>query len=383
MRILLALLLFCPEVLGAFTYYRSLTIDHTKCGSSDSSSFPVLVSISDTTLKTVANGGHVQNTTTQSAPAVTMPADLIFATTSAGTTKLPWEVEFYDAVNGILIAWVQLPTVSHTANTVFYVLYGNSGITTAQNTGSYTPQNVWDANNQAVLHLPNGTTLSAYDSTSQANNGMVSLATATAGKVDGGAAFPGSTGQSIFLAASASLRILGPITIEAWAYFTSISAGENDTILESDYDNLNWGYRLELNGSKVQFDVAGTTGSSLDSTASVTTGVWYHIVGVYDRSNEYLYINGASAATPTAATGNIRGATTTDVTLGLLGHSSNRPLYGSLDEARISNSARSADWILTEYNNMNAPGNIGAAGFLTYGAEFSSGVKHRVVMVGF
>src|ERR1700690_2699336 len=100
----------------AYTYTRSLTIDHTKCGGSDSPSFPVLVSLSDTTLKTVGNGGHIQHTTTQSAPAVKMPADLIFATSSSGATLLPWEVEFYDAVNGILVAWVQL-TVSHSINT--------------------------------------------------------------------------------------------------------------------------------------------------------------------------------------------------------------------------------------------------------------------------
>src|ERR1017187_4552364 len=93
-KLLIAFLLIASsQAFGAYSFYRSITVDYTKTGSSDLSNFPVLVSISHATLKTVANGGHVQNTTTQSSPGVTMPADLIFATTSAGSTKLPWEVE--------------------------------------------------------------------------------------------------------------------------------------------------------------------------------------------------------------------------------------------------------------------------------------------------
>ena len=41
-----------------------------------------------------------------------------------------------------------------------------------------------------------------------------------------------------------------------------------------------------------------------------------------------------------------------------------------MDEARISNIARTADWVLTEYNNQFDPGNIGSAGFLTIGNEY-------------
>jgi hypothetical protein len=40
-----------------------------------------------------------------------------------------------------------------------------------------------------------------------------------------------------------------------------------------------------------------------------------------------------------------------------------------LDEVRVSNIARSAGWILTEYNNQSTPGNLGAPGFYGVGAE--------------
>jgi hypothetical protein len=71
----------------SFLYKRSLTIDHTKCGSANSSGFPVLVSINHSTLKDLAHGGHVFYNTTG--------YDIIFTSDSAGTTKIPWEVEFY------------------------------------------------------------------------------------------------------------------------------------------------------------------------------------------------------------------------------------------------------------------------------------------------
>ena len=258
-----------------YGYYRSITIDHTKCGSSDSSSFPVLVSISDTTLKTVANGGHVQHTCTQSAPAVTMPADLIFATTSVGSTMLPWEVEFYDAVNGILIAWVQLPTVSHTANTVFYVLYGNSGITTAQNTGSYTPQNVWDGNFKGVWHLSESS--NPYkDSTSNGNNSTGgTYPTQTTGQFGNGQLFNGS---SNFIAFNNVWPTSGNWTVEGWEKVTALGIG-NALILSSrgapNYSNQQLGVTTSSN-----YNQPTLLGLTAGDTSPIN--VFYHIVGTYN-----------------------------------------------------------------------------------------------------
>ena len=119
--ILLTLLSVSPA-LAAFSYSRSLTIDHTKCATSDSYNFPVLVALSDVTLRTAANGGHIHNTVTQSGgSAVTGPADITFTSDPAGTAQLPWEVESYDALNGALVAWLQVPHLSHTTDTVVYV----------------------------------------------------------------------------------------------------------------------------------------------------------------------------------------------------------------------------------------------------------------------
>ena len=111
---------------------RSMTIDHTKVPSTQSN-FTVLVSLTDPALKTVANGGHVANANGY---------DIGFYADSGGTTKLKWEVEKYDGTTGNLIAWVKIPSVSSSIDTVFYLMYGDSAINTDQSD----PPNTWDLN---------------------------------------------------------------------------------------------------------------------------------------------------------------------------------------------------------------------------------------------
>jgi hypothetical protein len=80
-----------------------------------------------------------------------------------------------------------------------------------------------------------------------------------------------------------------------------------------------------------------------------------------DSAGMRIYINGvedASNNTPSTLS-----STSAAFTLGAL--SDFGDLYdGVLDEVRISNVARSADWILTEYNNQSDPGS-----FYTIGSE--------------
>jgi hypothetical protein len=371
-KLLIAFLLIASsQAFGAYSFYRSITVDYTKTGSSDLSNFPVLVSISHATLKTLANGGHVQNTTTQSSPGVTMPADLIFATTSAGSTKLPWEVESYDAVNGILVAWVQLPTVSHSTNTTFYMLYGDATITTAQNTGSYSPANVWDSSFGGVWHLSNPTNpINSTGLTSSANHGS----SAVTGKVAGGAGF--ASGNYVDLGYTGSLSVF---TYSAWIYVTGASY---ETIIGGQYAGGMPQWRVD----------AGRTLSLLDqnvvligtSSVTISNSIWTYVAVTYNAAGDYaFYVNGVLRGSGTHLVS--FGGLGSNTWLGWCGNSGGEDYIGDIDEFRISNSAtaRSADWILTEYNNQNAPGNIGTDSFLKFGGETVPGaagtIRHRVI----
>jgi len=91
-------------------------------GSSDLSSFPVLVHITDPSLANVANRGLVQNINGY---------DIVFSD-STETGGLFFEIESYDPVAGEIFMWVSVATVSHTVDTVFYMYFGNASITTSQ-----------------------------------------------------------------------------------------------------------------------------------------------------------------------------------------------------------------------------------------------------------
>ena len=356
--------------MAAFSYKRSLTIDHTQCGNSDSSDFPVLVKISSAAFKTAANGGHIQNTVTQSGGnAVTMPADMRVTADSGGAITIPWEVESYDPVNGVLWVWIKVATLSHTADTVIYMFYGDAMTTTQQNTGSYSPAAVWTNGFAGVWHLP-GSTLSAKDSTSNANNGAINSAIATTGQVDGAAGFNGSA--YIDVPANPSLNATAGVTVELWVNPTTVGGTYQALISKANYnyaillgaDVASWFY-LRMNGN------VGLIGG----TGSVVANAWNHIAYTADGTRLIVYLNGSQVLI--ATNGNLPPVDSQDVFIGSEAGGA-YPVSGVIDEARVSSTARGPDWILAEYNNQSSPSTFIAVGAESGAVSGGAGIKHKV-----
>ena len=107
------------------------------------------------------------------------------------------------------------------------------------------PAGVWDSNYEAVWHLPNGTTLSANDSTANANNAVALNGTAAAaGEIDGAASLNG-TSNYILVSNSSSLNGWSQQTVSLWVnaqtnmptYSRLIEKGANDEWTLSFVDN--------------------------------------------------------------------------------------------------------------------------------------------------
>lgn len=316
---------------------RAITIDYTKCGTADSTNFPVLVSFTNASLKTKANGGKVENSNGY---------DIQFFSDIGLTSKLSWEVEKYDATTGEIRAWVKIPTISYTANTVFYIAYGDSSISTFQGgiKGS-----AWDSNFKIVYHCNETTGTTIADSTNNANDGVKSSSTTPASTT-------GYIGNGQAYASSGQINIGTPIllndgTIQAWinsnSYAGALCAGAN-------FGEGYWGYNIASNGYYVNW------GGFYVGFNAPSLGIWNLVTMTRAGSTYYVYINGN---TPQVAVG-YSGSALVRQFGNLYSGGGFGYLNASVDEIRISNIARSASWIKTNYNNQSSPNT-----FYTVGAE--------------
>lgn len=363
LRLILILLLCLSPAWCAYSYKRTVTVDHTKVADA-LTDFPVLVSVTDATLKTVANGGHVQNASGH---------DIGFFSDSALTTPLLWEVEYYDGATGTLIAWVKIPALSDSVDTVIYLAYGDASISTFQSTAS----SVWSNGFQGVYHLADGTTLTVADSTTNAN-GTNTGVTATTGQVDGAGAFDGSSYVATDQKATSAL------TLSAWIKVGTIST-RRDIYTIDDFTEGQWWFATRRTSDGDATFSLGSNATSYQHATSVGSVIaadtWQYVVGTWDKSSESgiirLYIDGAepSYAAQQTRTTDLPAVTVTSSYIGRKVRSGNQWL-GALDEVRIATLKRSTGWVTTEYANQSAPGS-----FLTLGSETPLSVSRRIYVI--
>lgn len=87
--------------------------------------------------------------------------------------------------------------------------------------------------------------------------------------------------------------------------FVNLDAKVSEEIVSNGYSNgvsAGTGYQLRFSNSnqRFQFDIALVAG--ITGTTNPNTGEWYHLLGQISAGTAYLYVNGASEGTPTAAT---------------------------------------------------------------------------------
>lgn len=316
--------------------------------------------------------------------------DILF-TNADGVSLLNYEIERYVSSTGELEAWVKLSTLATSTNTSFYVYYGNASATSSLQSAT----NTWDNNYSTVWHLPNGTTLSAKDSTINAKNGtIVNGATATTGQIDGAANFASSSSQNITTPYFQSSSTAA--TYEAWIK-VPVSSTNVDVILnDRGVGGAGKSLTLALDGNlacgstscgATLGNIAAPTGKLMfgedsngiwigkgASTVVSNDNNWHYVVGTYFATsgvaiapNEFnVYVDGVAVANATSGntgtdTSPLTGLGSTTIAF----HSAwNAYFAGSIDEARISKVVRPFAWIVTEYNNQKNP-----SSFISFGAQ--------------
>ncbi|MFX1488459.1 MAG: DUF2341 domain-containing protein, partial [Promethearchaeota archaeon] len=331
-----------------FTYYKTITIDHTKIsGTGIHVDFPMLVSIIDEDLRY-----HTQP-----------DGDDIAFSTEGGW--LGHEIEFYNQsysdTQAHLMAWIQIPFLATDQNTTITMYYGNSTMSSREN-----PAGTWANTYKGVWHLDelSGGANAIKDSSSYSNDGTDynNPIFGSDGKIINSVGFNDASSQRIEVSDDNSLDISNQLTIEAWinpnvnTKWMTIVSKMDGTWGSGSTSNFDIYFAIHSNGN---FDIglANPSNQPHEWTTSVpvSTGIWQHIVFTYHSSTSTgtLYKNGVSS--------------THNFGIGSLGTNS-RPFYigfnrgwtgevfdGYIDEVRISNTVRSSDWITTEYENQINP----------------------------
>jgi len=341
-------LLLLSPLDAAYSKRKKITIDPNQVsGTGNLTDFPVLINISsDTDLRTTGNGGDVTDA---------QGDDIIFR--DSGGAQLDHEVEKYTPTTGQYIAWVRIPTLSGSANTVIYIYYGNSSVTTSQED----IDGVWEANYVGVWHLDEGGTGTRADSSGTGNNGTPTNydgdEATSSGRIDGADDFDG-TNDYISVAHHATLAPTDRITVECWAKSDDSLSQYDALVLKTQDTTYNYGYGFQFNNSTtIYFHVNGFWDDA--AAASVTASNWNHYVGLYDGSNVRIFVNGTEG-TANAYTGSID-TTTNDLQIGRA-RIDTKCFPGIIDEVRVSNTNRSSDWIKTCYNNQSNPSTFYSVG---------------------
>jgi hypothetical protein len=289
----------------------------------------------------------------------------------------------YVASTGALEMHVNLPNISSSVDTVFYLAFGDAGLTT-----DGTKKAAWNTTYAGVWHYPNGSSLTLGDSTVNGNSGTGTNASAASGMVDGAASFTGS--DPSYVKVSAAPLPTFPMTYSCWAKLTGATWADGvakvliGQIQLSSLDAVYFRYeRTDANGG---YSITGISQNSIASTSFegiylLTPDTSWHLLGVKFDTYQTVsfYVDGvAHAASATFTTGSPPTTHTvmdSTFTGEILYNTSSAfgPFDGSLDEIRLRAAAATDAEMAADYNAQKA-----SSTFLTWGSRVPLGVTGRI-----
>jgi CheY-like chemotaxis protein len=366
------------EVRCNFEYRRLLTVDKDQVGVDNNpgtlSDYPVLVHLTGDWLKTTTvdpTNGRIEDVNGY---------DIVFRYDGGSCTSgrpcdaLDFEIEKYNGTDGELIAWVRIPSLSKSADTDFYIYYGNVCVSD----DSQNATGVWNANYKGVWHLKEDPEASApqfLDSTTNPNDGTansLAIANQVAGQIDGSLEFDDTSERHVSVSDHSSLQLSTNMTISVWL---NTSDTQTDTAVivnkwSSGTSARNyWLGKWDENSLAFFVDDTQTVTAGL---SLINDGAWHHVTGVADVANSLLriYVDGLEKNTTSYS-----GTSRTGTNALHIGHGSgevSQEFDGIIDEVRVSSIVRTADWIQTDYSNQYDPTKAAGCtdnGFICMGSE--------------
>ncbi len=263
--------------------------------------------------------------------------DLRFSTAAGGS--LPYQIEQWDAANGLASIWVQIPLIKGNTNQQFVMYWGKSDAT-SQSSGL----SVFNSTNGylTVLHM-NETIQDVVGSVSPTDTGT-SLTTGMIGK---GRSFNGGVGLNCGTSINNFPTGSNPHSTEVW--FKATASGS--TIVSWGMDQNQGKLVVQLQSPpRINVDTY-FSGGNVSGGSTLALSQWYHVAHTYNSGATKLYVNGVLDGTGGGSAMNIPNPVRMYVGGFLNGAYS---YVGDIDEVRISKVTRSADWVKMEYENQKS-----------------------------
>jgi hypothetical protein len=278
------------------------------------------------------------------------------------TIHLKYEIERWvddPANDDTADIWVLVDTIyGDNSSQYISMYYGRDGITTK----SYA-KNVFDTANgfAGVWKLnddPGASSPQIHDATynelSGTSGGSMTSSDLAPGMIGKAIHFDGADDRLNFGNGS-KVDITGhnSLTFSAWVKFNAmISSTRYDIMKKGDHQ---YGIqKINATDNKVQFVIYDGTYRIARSNNDVDTSSWYYFSGVYNGSNDsvFLYVNGVKQSTAAKASNGVSSSRNDALELGRCSEDHDFYFPGKIDQAVLSRTARSADWIKLCYENQ-------------------------------
>lgn len=288
--------------------------------------------------------------------------DVRFSSSTAG--RLAFQIEEWDAVQGVASVWVRMPVITGNSRQEIKLHWGNTNAASeSDGKAVFNESNgylsVWHMNDPV---RDDTGTLTSTDTGTTATQGVIGAARYFA---EGKGIFGGDMIESLPTGAN-------PHSTEVWFR----PERPNSTLIAWGNEQAQGKVVMQHRSPPhIQMDCY-FSGGNVNGASRVPVGNWTHVVHTYCKGEAKLYVNGVLDGTNIREGGplNIR----TPARLFIGGWYSNYDFVGDLDEVRVSNVVRSAEWVKLQFENQKP--NQSFVGLLVQpGNEFS--VSHGQLAV--
>lgn len=280
---------------------------------------------------------------------------------------LTYQIEHWDAAREEAAIWVRIPTIRGNAQQKIHLHWGNADAPTESN-----GRGVFDASNGylSVWHMNE----EVIDETGTVDTRDVET-TPTSGVIGTARHFAGGQGISGGESISSYPTDSHPHTTEVW--------------LRAEQPNgrvICWGNEAPQGKVTMIFQSPPHirmdcyfSGANVATTDRLAMNEWIHVVHSYQPGDSRLYVNGQLAAQ--SATNDAPLALKSPARLWIGGWYDNYDFVGDLDEVRVSDVARSPDWVRLEHQNQQ-PLQTLTGPIVQPGEEFSLTADSQTVSEG-